>query len=1162
MSEARDYTILPKPTPELLAQGSEQVGLHNHSEGSFLDGYARVEQMARRAKELGQSALAITDHGEVNQHLAFQKACQAEGIKPVFGMEGYWMNDISAAREATGGKYPTEYISHLCLLARNDQGLRDLWALSSKAYDEDHFFHRPNADPALLREYGKNLYASDGCVMTGFGRAVKHGDEDAARQYLGTLQDIFRERFYVELHTWQYMHPSDDEWVNWEGQAITTKANNKILADLNAAKVRLATEMGIPMVVVNDAHHAYPEHWAFKELVWGFKKESNPDQMEGKGQKADHLMGDDELYFWMDRHGVSRDVITEAIKYSGEIAEQCNVEIKPVLEMPKFTKSEADDFEMFLEHVERGFRDKVERGGLNRDLYWARMESEVALIYEKRFAGYFLVVEDYVKAAREGTWAQWVKPGSKPEPMMIGPGRGSAGGCLVAWLLGITSIDPIKYGLLFERFLSPDRKGYPDIDIDFPRSKRKGIRDYVRKRWGEDRVCSICTMTRNQAKASVWDLARSLGIDEGPEARGDLTVIAKLVDEISATDWEEEGAESADEDNRSWADIVEENHKALAPWIRKYPALFENLNNVHGIIRSTNVHAAAVLISDKPFAGQIPTRVKNNTLMTQFDMYAVEELGGLKGDFLSLRHLDALMIAAELVKQRHGVEIDYEAWTDEHYYDPNIWGQIDDGQTVGIFQLGTPGGTDSAIEFRPRSMVDVADLIAINRPGVRDAGYYHAYLRRRAGTEPVTYHHPLMEPITANTYGILVYQEQLMQAAVALAGFSLPKADDLRKAVGKKQMDKVLALKGDFFAGCMASQAYMSPLAGYPSESAQQIAESVWISIEASGRYCFNKSHAIGYALVSHAEIWMKHYYPAEMLVGFMMVDEAKRNKYVRDARRRGLTILAPDVNESGENFTIEGSSIRYGVQAVRGIGATGAKDLVAGQPYESLEDYLKRGKRGANKTASVALAKIGGLDRFGPRDKVLKEIEYYRVTKDLAKSTLGNPEKLAEILGNRMLNDPEEYRIAIPDFDNEDVLYAIEQELIGSFVTIDPMGRYLEAIDECCIRNAAALKRYEPGQKLAIGGQIVKVRENTIKRGRQQGKKMCFLGVEWQGDIYDITIWPNVYDKCQHSLHTGAPVICVVEKLPPREDRDGGVSLVKLHRLDRIWDEENGQTN
>lgn len=1084
--------------------------------------------------------MALTDHGEVNQHLAFQKACKAEGIKSVFGMEGYWAADIQAARDASLAQ--RDFASHICLIAQDDEGLKNLWALSSTAYDAAHHYRKPLADPELLRTHAKGLYASDGCIMTMFGHAVKRGDEDAARQYLAGLQDIFKEKFYVELHTWQYMHPGDDE-VMWEGVPKTTSEVTQLMTDLNQAKVRLAIEMGISMVVVNDAHHAYPEHWRYKELVWGFKNEVNPDQAEGNGQKADHMMGDDELVFWMDRHGISREIVTAAIEYSGTIADSCHAEIKPMLGMPLFSKLEADDFEQFLVLVERGFRDKIERGGLDRDTYWTRMESEIALIAEKRFAGYFLIVADYVSAAREGTWASYVNGGPK-QPMLIGPGRGSAGGSLVAWLLGITSIDPIKYDLLFERFLIRERKGFPDIDIDFPRSKRKYMKEYVQHRWGHDRVCAICTMTRNKARGTVKDLGRQLGIDYKK-----LEEIGALIERITAAEIEEEES-SEDREEKTWAELVEEHQKELGPLIAEFPDLFRDVAEVTGVIRQTGVHAAAVLITpaDKPLREVLPTRIKKGTLTTQFDMYDVEELGGLKGDFLALRHLDALQIAADLVKERHGVEIDYEAFTDEHYHDPAIWAQIDEGQTTGVFQLGTPGGTESAIEFRPRSMEEVADLISINRPGVRDAGLYNAYLRRRAGVEAVSYQHPMMAGITSTTFGILVYQEQLMQTARELAGFTAAEADDLRKAVGKKIMEKVVALKSKFVQGCIASEAYMSAFADNPTAKPKEVSETIWRSIEASGRYCFNKSHAIGYAMISHREIWMKHYYLPEMLVGFMQVDEAKRNKFIRDARRHNITILPPDINLSGATFKIQGDTIRYGVDAVTQVGEAAATKIIAAQPYTSVEDFLLRGK--PNKTVALNLAMLGALDCLTNRTAALKEIEWHRACEGLAKSTLGNPDKLNQAVVKRFEENPTKWRVPIPDFTDENVVYEIEKQLIGSFVTIDPMGLYLRAIDSECIRTPAAIRHYIPGQLLKIGGQIIKVHKHKTKKGRNSGAEMCFLGVEWQGDVYDIVVFPKAYEQYKLLLKMGRPVICVCERL------DSGVCLTKLLPLDLIWDE------
>jgi DNA polymerase-3 subunit alpha len=1447
--------------------------LHVHSEGSFLDGYSPVGQIARRVRELGQEAVALTDHGDCGQHLAFQKACRAEGIKAVMGMEGYFVPDIEAARNQTNAKghrvYPDRHISHICLIASDQQGLRNLWALSSTAYDKVHHHYKPLADPALLRQYAEGIYASDGCfigserfctlggtrtfketvgttqkvlgqdgcgslwtdaeiksfgvqrlveltvsrdgyqkiikttanhrwiipgrngsvlerltsglrsgdvlkslappvftgrtvpsavgiqagivfgdgtvdvgdtgrrsarvklygskdaqllkwfplqpttacrtedaievrglpgyfkdapsltdsafgylhgwlagyfaadgcvtrkgsaqlasariedvqlvrdvclllgvrtgpirtvnriaplpqggfsdnalyyvtldvthlhrdfflidmhrervearrsrtrqewsswrvvsveetdrfeevfcavvprgnafvleddiltgncMITGFGRAVEAGDEDGARQYLATLQDIFGDRFYSELHTWQFMEEPTGE---------KDRYLQKLMTQINQAKVRLATEMGIPMVVVTDSHHAYPQDWQLRELVCQFKRDDNPDQQGLGGQKADHLMDLSELDYWMDRHGVSSSVIEEAIRNSGDIAEACNTEITPMLSMPKFTRSEAEDFDLFLDKVEAGFKRRVIDGGLPQETYWRRMESEVSLIAEKRFAGYFLMVEDYARAARSGTWAQYVL-GTDPQPMDIGPGRGSVGGSLVAWLLDITSIDPVKYGTMFERFLSPGRKGFPDIDIDFPKSKQPFMKRYMQHRWGEDHVCSICTMTRNQAKGTVNDLARALGVNYT-----DGQKISKLIEEYSRSGVEEES--SAEDIEISWEEIAERDKTGeLAGWVRQYPELFDKLARLTGIIRQTGVHAAAVLVSDseEPLAQVLPTRVKNNTLTTQFDMYDIEELGGLKADFLALRHLDALQIARDLVKQRHGVDIDYETFGDEQYGDPAIWAQIDDGQTTGIFQLGTSGGTDSAIEFRPRSMVDVADLISINRPGVRDAGLYHAYLRRRAGVEPVSYDHPLMEPIVGDTYGILIYQEQLIRTVRELAGFTADEADDLRKAVGKKIMEKVVALKGKFIQGCQDNYDY-ALACGDPAnqtlneEKERHVAERIWASIEASGRYLFNKSHAIGYAMITSRETWMKHYYPIEMLVGFLRVDEERRNQYIRDARRRSIAILAPDLNASEQTFTIEADAIRYGLQAVRGVGDAAAKAIVAAQPYKSLSDYLGRARKGANKTVAINLVKIGALDCLGDRASLLREIEQVRITEDLAKSTLGNPEKLEKVLSRRQSDHPDRWSIEIPDFSDDNVVYAIEQELIGSFVTIDPMAPYLKAIDTNAIRSPAVLRRYRPGQQLIVGGQIVKVRENVVKRGRQAGQVMCFLGVQWQGDEYDITVWPRVYDKYKLLLVPDAPVLCGCERT------DRGVSLVQLWRLDLVWQDE-----
>lgn len=1105
-----------------------------------MDGYSTVGQIAQRASELGQSAVALTDHGEVNQHYAFGKACKEAGIKPLFGMEGYWTHSVQGTKDLANGGYPKD-LSHICFIAQNQKGLSNLWEMSSIAYTDDYRYHRPLATPDLMLDHADGLYASDGCLMTRFSDYIQHGDMDRARMELGTLAHIFGERFYMELHTWQFMDARDDDAIDFSGEIISTKQANAKMTMLNQAKVELANQMGIPLVVVNDAHHAYPEHWEFKELVWKFKPGKNADKnAEVMLQKADHMMGDEELVEWMALHGISRQITEEAIRNSGDIADACDeIVIKPMLSMPTFSHDVDEDFRLFLMEVEKGFKRLVEDAGLPREVYWKRMEEEVRLIADKGFAGYFLITADYVMAAKTGTWNQYVHGGHK-EPMLVGPGRGSAGGSLVAYLMGITTLDPIKYGLLFSRFLSPGRKGFPDIDIDFPRSKRKDMKRYVQKRWGEDHVCSICTIGRNKAKGTLKDLGRAMDIPwEDREA------MTKLIEQVVTITDEAEAEESEDgEADMTWDEIVMEKGGELAPYARKHPQFFDRMAALIGRARGSGVHAAAVLIGDKSLTGLLPMRTKNNTVTTQFDMYDVEELGGLKSDFLALRHLDVLDFVAKKVFEREGRVINWDDFGDEEYSDPDIWPQIDKGRTAGLFQIGgTASSTQSAMDYQPRSERDISALIAIVRPGVRDAGLHDKYILRRHGKEKVSYDHPMMEKITAETYGIMIYQEQLMQAARDLAGFTPDEASDLQKALGKKYMDKILAMKQKFIDGCLANPEYAlgcgDPVNQTMDEAKElRIANIIWRSIEASGRYAFNKSHSQGYGLITARETWAKHYYPAIFLAGCMQYDPTKVNRYIRDARRADIPILPPDVNLSGGPFDIYGDEIRYGLENVKGVGPVAVADILKHKPFTSLEHFLDvcNGRGGAHKTVVTNLIRIGAFDSLAQPGESRSDI----FRRFAATRTKADAKKMLE---------------AMPGMDSEEDVYKTEIELLGNHVTVDPMSPYIQVLDAVAIRDPGEITRRRKGEKFIIGGALTKVKVIKVKKqGRNFGREMAFLGITWCEEDFDVTVFPDLWDRTKLLLTENAPVACYVE----RDDR--GCHMTQLERLDLLssYDPEN----
>jgi len=1144
---------------------SQQVNLHNHGEGSFLDGYARNQETVDQAVALGHQFVTLTDHGECNQHLKMAAAAKKAGLGFIPGIEGYWLFPEQVAwhkeQKDRKAKYPRP--SHICLLATTDKGLRNLWALSSEAYTEKYHYNKPIATPDLLRQYSEGIYASDGCMMTRFGEAIQGDRDDEARQILGTLLGIFKERFYMELHTWQYMEVNTDE----------QRRLNDAMRKINHAKVRFATELGVPLVVVNDSHHARPDQWLNRELTWAFNTSNdNNDKLQASlaemAQKADHLMGEDELYYWMRRHGIADDVVAEAIKNSYDIASACKIEITPTMTMPRLGASEREDLISLIRACEEGFTKFVIDEGLDQERYMKRLEEELSLIAEKHFAGYFNIVRDSAMAFRSGSWSQRVKAGAPRQPLLLGPGRGSAGGCLVAYLTGITLIDPLKYGTLFSRFLSPGRKGLPDIDVDVPQSERPLVLEYLRKRYGEENVCAIGTLSKNGPKAALRDLGRAMKIP-----LDDINVMSDHIADVERL----KDPNNPDEEELTWADLIERKSAQLRPYRQRFPGLFDKLEEMVGVIRQSGVHASGVLISAEPLLGRVPMRhSKTKGMTTQLDMHDVETLGGVKFDWLGLRHLDTISQARQLIYERHGVWIDFDRtglsvpkgctnvlkFGDEHFSDPAIWPAIGEGRTLGIFQVETPNCTSAAIEFKPQSHLDIADLTSVIRPGVSDAGLKEVYLRRRAGKEPVLYDHPMMEKIVGpgwvtNTYGVLVYQEQIMDCVGELAGFNADERDDVRKAVGKKYMDQLQALKGKFIKGCQDNYDY-ALACGDPvnqtlnEEREVQIAEKIWANIEAAGRYAFNWSHAVEYgAFISTWEIWLKHYYPQEFLVALLATDAKNTNLYLREARRRGITILPPDVNRSKTKFTIEGDAIRYGIDSVRGIAAVTARHLAKGRPYASFEDYLARAGKAAEKTAVYNLICIGAFDTMGTRDEMLDKLERYRATEDLAISTRNNPELLETVLTRRLTNNPDQYRVKRPDFSNPEVVYEIEKRLVGTFVTVDPMQRYLSTLEPVVLPEPLDMLRYRKGEQFIIGGQLTAVNTTVTKKGRTPGAEMAHATISWNEADFRMTIWPEQWRNTKDLFKVGAPVCATVKKL------DNGCCLEHLERLDRLFDRE-----
>ena len=1055
---------------------SDFVGLHIHSENSFLDGQASHKGIAERAKKLGQPAASITDHQEVSGHVSFYKQCLETGIKPILGMEGYFHAQAHSAKEL---KLKQGDFSHITVLAKDNEGLRNLWAWSSEAYTKN-FYYRALVDWDDMKKFSKGLWASDGCGLSHMARSIVAQDEQTQHELMGRYLDTFGDNFYMELHTFQFITPETED----------QRRLNKELTMMNQRKVELADEYGVPLVVVNDAHYAAPDDWKKHNLVWSMSTQQNADQT-GKGQTAAWMMDDEDLYIYMRRHGVKDSVIAEAIKNTGMIAESCNVEIKPQLRMPAVNATEKDDIRQFMRLLEDGFKRKVIDKGLDEDAYRARLEVETRVIIENHFAGYFNVVHDLVRTAKDD------------KDMFVGPGRGSAGGALASYLLNITELDPIKYDLLFERFLAEGRGGLPDIDVDLQQSRLHEIKNYTAQVYGHNHVCGIGTFTRSSPKSMINDLCRALNVPINESKQ-----IRKSIGKLPVN--------PAHSPQRRWNDMLELKGDRIRPWIRKYPEVFRYGAQMIGMVRQSSSHASGWIISSDPLEGNLPLRrTKDGGPVSQFEQPEIEWMGFVKFDLLGLRHLDTIKWTLDAIKERHGKDINLYEFDDEQYTDPAIWDRVGKGDTLGLFQLEANLMASTSKKFKPQSEREVAELLAVNRPGVIDAKLLEPYIDRKHGREDVSYDHPLLEDIVGETYGILIYQEQIMKMSRIIAGFTAGEADWLRKVVGKKKVNELPALKEAFVKGCRANEGFIRTCPGNP----ETVIAKLWTSIEASGEYLFNKSHSMAYALIGTWEAWLRHYYYPEFIAACMQSDPEKVPRYVNHAHQNGVRVLPPDINQSGEGFVLTDEGVRYGITSVKFVGVDAYQEILRARPFESLADMLDKVAKGkCNKRTMLNLIRIGAFDTLNP-DRVAVEEEFYRLRKV-----------------------PPRERKEPPNYDDLLEMYRMEKELVGSHILYDPLREYEPMINALCLGSPDELEDLETGDVAKIGGLITAVRPHRTKRGDWMG----FLTITHESEDFEILVFSEAWASSKTLLEIDRPVIARVIKL-----KDEAVHLSQVQRLD-----------
>lgn len=893
------------------------VHVHTHTEFSALDGEQTCEEVAARAVADGNPAVAITDHGTCAGHPEHQRACDAAGIKPIFGMETYFVPYRTEQAEPgdTEMQKRLRANKHLVLLAKSNRGLRDLWALSTEAYVSG-FYYKPRCDWELLEQFGGDLIATTACLGGVISKLVLAGDHDAVGGYLRRLAGRFPGRLYLEIQ------PN----------------NIPDQIKLNKLLVMVAAATGIPLVAAADSH--YPS-LAEKSLHKTWMALQTSPTSEDYWQ-IDPMWTEAEMRARLGY--LDKAQVDAAIRNTLEIAEQCNARIEGHADPPVFGASHFEDA-AFLDQrcSDRLMELKIQGrlyGGRPGD-YEARLREELGLVSDKHLAGCYLMVDDIC------TWA-------RGENILIGPGRGSAAGSLLSYLMGITIPDPLETGLLFSRFLTPGRTSLPDFDLDFPSSCRDKVQGRMMAKYGAANVVKVGTNRRYRAK-SILNKLFVLNSDQLPdECFPDSREVAAIIDE----------AESHTAGlGLPWPELMEQMGEELAPFIERYTAVFETAGRLVGRLNSYGRHPAGLVISTGiPLEGALPMRTasaSDPTIVSQWDFRDVDSLGLLKLDFLTLRTLDTIQLTLDMIERREGVRPDPVQWRTE-YADPQVWEEIGSGHTLGMFQVETSLGQQFSRRMKPRSLSELSDLIALVRPGPRNSGLAESYLKRRNGKEAVDYPHPLLEESLKKRFGTMLYQEDILLACIKLAGYDGAEADAVRKVLGKKLTEKI-AEAGIMFADrCEAN--------GIPRPEA----EALWAKMAEFGRYAFNLAHAYSYGLLSYWTGWLKAHYPVEALASICStVDEKDRIAvFVTEARRLGVTVLPPDVNRHVTGFAPEGISIRYGLDAIKGVGDAALARLTLNHPFDSWQDFAARS--GVNAGIVYALARAGALDGLVPSRRAL----------------------------------------------------------------------------------------------------------------------------------------------------------------------------------------------
>lgn len=1083
------------------------VHLHMHTEYSLLDGANKIKELVSRVKELGMDAVAITDHGNMFGAVEMYKECKKQGIKAIIGCEVYVAPRSRFEKEGRVDAEP----NHLILLAMNNVGYKNLVKIVSSAYI-DGFYYKPRVDMELLKQYSEGIIALSACLAGAVPRRILEGDIDGAKNTAMQYKSIFKDRYYLELQDNKYKE-----------QLI-----------VNQNLIMLSRELDIPLVATNDCHYLLPDDYFFHEVLLCIqtkKKLADEDRMRFETNE-----------FYVKSPSEMKEAFVnfpEAIQNTVKIADMCNVEFEfGDYKLPEFN---IDSNISHAEYFKKICYDAIPKR-YSQDMYdevTKRLEYELEIINKMGFIDYFLIVSDFIRYA-------------KSQGIPVGPGRGSGAGSIAAYLSEITDIDPLKFGLIFERFLNPERVSMPDFDIDFCFERRQEVIDYVGRKYGSDHVAQIITFGTMKARAAVRDVARVLDVSY------------QKADEIAKMIPHEIGM------NLTKALEINSELKGLYDTDEDAKKIIDISLKLEGLPRHASTHAAGVVITPKPVSDYVPLYLNQEQISTQYTMTVLEELGLLKMDFLGLRTLTVIAETKKLVKKVCGIDIDFK----KEYDDPEVYKLLAEGKTSGIFQMESGGFRQVLMELKPTNILDIAVMLALYRPGPMDQ--IPRYIKGKFNPQEVTYTHDSLIPILKETNGCMIYQEQVMQIFRDLAGYSLGRADIVRRAMGKKKLDVMNSERQIFIHGLTENGKVVIDGAvarGVDEKSANKIFDEM----AEFAKYAFNKSHAAAYAVVSYETAYLKAHYPAFFMAANMnsfLGNLDKIPEYIEECKLLGIKVLRPDINESYARFAVINENIRFALASIKNIGEGAIESIVEERKingkFSGLVDFLKRiSSEKVNKKCVESLIKAGAFDELEPNFTRYEMLESFETIMD----SLSNEKRNNMLNQINLFNMSSEGASQITDIGikkngreiTKKEMLSMEKEMMGLYVSGNPLDEYIEDIIKISSVTTKELnesvKQFDDeeaestqgpnsfdGKQVTMAGIITGLKKIFTKNNRQ----MCFGAFE---DLYgniELIAFPNIYDKYSDILKEDN-IVCIEGKISIKEGDKPKIIIEKMKKLEKI---------